>query len=116
MVALKRAVGIEGDFESRPLMFLFSGLLGEKHGLYVWKHTTLGDGDALQELVQLLVVADGQLEMARIDAGLLVVTGSVVFHDGGPINWSTGTDTLGVVALSQETMDTANRELEPSSR
>ena len=30
--------------------------------------------------------------------------------------WGTGTDTLGIVALLQETMDTANRELEAGLR
>lgn len=40
----------------------------------VGKNTTLGDGYMPKELVQLLIVADGQLKMARDDASLLVVT------------------------------------------
>ena len=43
----------------------------------VWKDTTLGDGDTTEKLVELLVVADGELDVARDDAGLLVVAGSV---------------------------------------
>ena len=52
-----------------------------------------------QELVQLLIVADGELEMAGNDAGLLVVTGSIacklenfgckIFEDGCEVDWST---------------------------
>lgn len=43
----------------------------------VGQDTALGDGDVAEQLVQLLVVADGKLEMARDDTGLLVVTGGV---------------------------------------
>lgn len=40
----------------------------------VWQHTTLCDRDVSEKPVQFLVVADGELEMARDDTGLLVVT------------------------------------------
>jgi hypothetical protein len=43
----------------------------------VGENTTLGDGDVAKELVQLLIVADGELEMTGDDTGLLVVTGGV---------------------------------------
>lgn len=43
----------------------------------VGQDTTLGDGDVTKELVQLLIVPDSELKMARNDTGLLVVTGSV---------------------------------------
>lgn len=43
----------------------------------VWKDTTLGDGDVAQELVQLLIVADGELKVTWDDTGLLVVTSGV---------------------------------------
>lgn len=51
----------------------------------VGEDTALGDGDVAQELVQLLVVADGELEMTRDDTGLLVVTRGVAcqFEDLG---------------------------------
>jgi hypothetical protein len=90
----------------------------------VWQDTALSDRDVTQKLVQLLIVADGELEMTRNDTGLLVVTSGIaskfedfgckVLKDGCEIHWSTSTDTLSVVALSQETMDTANRECETS--
>lgn len=98
------------------------GLLGQKNGLDVGQDTTLGDGDARQELVQLFVVADGQLQVTGDDAGLLVVAGGVtgqledfsgqVLHDGGQVNGGTGTDALGVATLAEHTVDTTDRELE----
>jgi hypothetical protein len=88
----------------------------------VGENTTLGDSDVSKKLVQLLVVADGELEMAGDDTGLLVVAGSVtgqledlsreVLKDGGEVDGSTGTDTLGVVALAEQTVDTTDGESE----
>jgi len=90
----------------------------------VGKDTTLGDGNVAQKLVQLLIVSDGELKMTGDDTGLLVVAGSVtsqledfgseVLKDGSEVDGSTGTDTLSVVALSEETVDTTNRESETS--
>ena len=98
------------------------GLLGQQNGLDVGQHTSLSDGDSGQELVQLLVVTDSQLQVTGDDPGLLVVTGSIacqfenlggqVFHDCGQINGGSGTDTFGIVALAQQTMDTTHGELE----
>jgi len=86
----------------------------------VGEDTTLGDGDVTKELVQLLVVADGKLEVTRDDTGLAVVAGSVasqledfgseVLKDGSEVNWGTSTDTLSVVALPEETVDTTDWE------
>jgi hypothetical protein len=86
----------------------------------VGEDTALGDGDVPEELVQLLIVADGELEMAGDDTGLLVVARSVasqlenlsgeVLEDSGEVDGSAGTDTLSVVALAEETVDTANGE------
>lgn len=65
----------------------------------VGKDTTLGDSDVAEELVQFLIVADGQLEMTRDNASLLVITSSVagqledfsseIFKNGSKINRST---------------------------
>ena len=51
----------------------------------VGKHTTLGDSDVAQKLVQLLIVTDGELKVTGDDTGLLVVTGGVAgqFEDFG---------------------------------
>ena len=88
----------------------------------VGQDTTLGDGDVTQQLVQLLIVADGELQMPGDDTGLLVVTGGVasqlenlgseVLEDGGQVDGGTGTDTLSVVALAEQTVDTTDRERE----
>jgi hypothetical protein len=90
----------------------------------VRKDTTLGNGNVAQELVQLLIVSDGKLEMTGDDTGLLVVTGSVaselenlssqVLQDSSQVDGGASTDTLSVVALSQETVDTTNGERETS--
>lgn len=86
----------------------------------VGENTTLGNGDVTQELVQLLIVADGKLEVTGNDTGLLVVTSGVtgqlknfsseVLEDSGEVDGSTGTDTLGVVALAEKTVNTTNGE------
>lgn len=65
----------------------------------VREDTTLGDGDVAKELVQLFIVADGELKVTRDDTGLLVVTGGVasqledlssqVLEDSGEVDGST---------------------------
>mgnify|MGYP003959647215 CR=1 FL=1 len=95
--------------------------LGDKHGVDVGENTTLGNGDTAEELVELLVVADSQLDVAGHDAGLLVVAsgvtgkledlGSEVLKDGSKVHRGTGTDTGGELALLQEAANTGNREL-----
>lgn len=70
----------------------------------------------------LFVVLDGQLQMTRHDTGLLVVAGSVaskfedlgskIFKDCSEVDGCTGTNTLCVVALLKQTVDTSDRELD----
>ena len=86
----------------------------------VGEDTTLGDGDVSEQLVQLLVVPDGELKVTGDDTGLLVVArsvtgqledfGSEVLKDGSEVDGSTSTDTLSVVALAEETVDTTDGE------
>lgn len=86
----------------------------------VGENTTLGNGDVTQKLVQLLIVTDGELKVTRDDTGLLVVTSGVtsklknlsseVLENGSQVDGSTGTDTLSVVALAEQTVDTTNGE------
>lgn len=88
----------------------------------VREDTTLGDGDVAQKLVQLLIVTDGELKVTGDDTGLLVVTGGVtcqfqdfcgkVFEDRSEVDGGTSTNTLGVVTLAEQTVDTSNRERE----
>ena len=80
--------------------------------LDVWEDTALGDGDAGQQLVQLLIVPDGELEMPGDDAGLLVVPGGVpgqledlggeVLHDSGHVDGGPRAHPLGVVSLPED--------------
>ena len=90
---------------------LLLGLLGEEDSLDVGEDTTLGNGDSSQELVQLLVIPDGKLQVPGDDPGLLVVTGSIacqlkdlsgeVLHDGSEVHWGPSADTLGIVTLTE---------------
>ncbi|KAM9325116.1 uncharacterized protein PAF06_001254 [Gastrophryne carolinensis] len=98
------------------------GLLGQQHGLDVGQDAALGDSDPTEQLVELLVVAHCQLQVSGDDAGLLVVPGSVagqlenlssqVLEHGSQVDGSSGTHPLGIVALPEQTVDTANGELE----
>ena len=145
-MALKRAVGLNLVSESWNLLLVSTGLLGQENGLDVGQDTSLGDGDSAQELVQLLVVADGQLQVAGVDSGLLVVAGSVagqlehfsgeVFENSGQVdlksdksqsdqeiervqeetNRCSGSDALSVVALAEHAVQTTDWELESGSR
>lgn len=90
----------------------------------VGENTALGDGDVSQQLVQLLIVADGELKVTRDDTGLLVVAsgvasqlqnlGSEVLEDSSQVDRSTSTDTLGIVALAEQTVNTADGESQTS--
>ena len=87
----------------------------------VGEDSTLGDGDASEQLVELLVVPDGELDVARHDASLLVVAGGVasklkdlggeVLEDRGEVDRSASTNAGGVLALLQVAADTTDREL-----
>ena len=84
--------------------------------------SSLGDGDALQNLVQLLVILDGQQKVAGDDPQLLVVPGSVpsqledlgseVLHDSCEVDRSATSHPGGVVSLPQQAVDPSNRELQ----
>ena len=90
----------------------------------VGEDTAGRDGDAAEELVELFVVADGELEVAGCDPGLLVVTGGVageledlgaeVLHDGSELHGGTTADAGGVSAELQVAGDTADGELKTS--
>ncbi len=58
-------------------------LLGQEHDLDVAKHSALGDSDSGEQLVQLLVIPDGELQVTGDDPGLLV-SGGVSCQTQGP--------------------------------
>jgi hypothetical protein len=100
------------------------GGLGDQHLGDVGQDTTLSDGDTAEKLVELLIVADRQLDVAGDDASLLVVAGSVagklknlsseVLEDGSEVHGGTSANSGGELALLQEAADSANRELKTS--
>ena len=100
------------------------GLGGEEVDMDVGEDTTGSDGGAGEKSVELLVVADGELDVTGHNSGLLVVLGGVaceledlsceVLKDGGEVHWGTGTDALSVAALLHETGDSSDWELESS--
>ena len=87
----------------------------------VRENTTGRDGDGAQKLGEFLIVADGQLDVARDDAGLLVVSGRVagefenfsgeVFKHGGEVHRSASSHSLRILPGLQVARNTANREL-----
>ena len=88
----------------------------------VWDNTSGSDGDVGKELVKFLIVPDGEHDVPWADPGLLVVTSGVtgkfenfdgeVFEDGGHEDWSAGTDTVAIPTLTEESVETADWELE----
>jgi len=107
-VALKRAVLCFIPLGSRSLRQLCS-LLGQD--------TTLRDGDTGKQLVQLLFVAGGNLKMTGDDPGLLVasIVSSQLEDLSSQVLEDCGTNTFGIVALAEKTMDSADLELETST-
>ena len=87
----------------------------------VWQDAAGCDGDASEQLVELLVVADGKLDVTWDDALLLVVAGGVackledlgskVLEDSGEVDWGSSADASGVAAGAEVAVDAADREL-----
>ena len=126
---------------SRGLLAL-AGLGGQELRVDKGKDTTLADGHAAKQLVELFIVANGELQVPRDAAevakrvsgvgrgsrtryahsALLVVAGGVtsklenlgcqVFEHRSEVDGGTSTDTLAVVAAAEETVDTTDGELE----
>ena len=88
----------------------------------VGEDTAGRDGDSAKELVELLIVLDGQGDVAGDDAALLVVAsgvagkledlGAEVLEDGGEVDAGANSDALGVSTLLQVASDTRDGELE----
>lgn len=90
----------------------------------VGEDTTAGNGGVGHQLVEFLVVSDGELDVSGDNSGLFVVLGGVtgeledlsseVFEDGSEVDWGTSTNSLGESALLEESGDSSNGELESS--
>jgi hypothetical protein len=80
------------------------------------------NGNASQELVELLVILDSKSNVTGSDTALFVVTcgiasqlenlGTEVLEDGGKVHGGTSTHAGGVLALAKVTADTTNGELQ----
>ena len=109
---------------SGPVYSCLVLLGGEKEDMDVGEDTTGGDGSAAKESVELLIVADGELDVTGHNSGLLVVLGGVaseledlsgeVLKDGGKVDRGAGTNALSVSALLHEASDSSNGELKSS--
>ena len=101
-------------------------LLRQQHSLDVGQHTTLSDGHTAQQLVELFVVADSQLQVARDNARLLVIPGRVsrqlqdlgrqVLQHRRQVHRRAGPDSLGVVALPEQAVHAAHGKLKTGPR
>ena len=97
-------------------------LLGQQRRVDVREHAAGRDRDRAEELVELLVVADGELDVARHDARLLVVArgvareledlGAEVLEDGAHVDAGADADPRGVLALAEVAVQARHRELE----
>ena len=106
---------------SQTQRLLLLALLWQEDGVDVWQNAAGCDGDASEQLVELLVVADGKLDVTWDDALLLVVAGGVackledlgskVLEDGGEVHWGTSADASGVAAGAEVAVDATDREL-----
>ena len=92
----------------------------------VREHTAGRDSDTSKELVKLLVVAHGERDVTRDDAGFLVVAGRVaselenlsrhVLKDGSQVNWGARTDARGVPAELHVSVHASHWELQAGLR
>ena len=90
----------------------------------VGEDTTGGDGGAAEKSVELLIVADGELDVTGHNSGLLVVLGGVaseledlsgeVLKDSGEIDWGASSDSLGPSSSLHVAGDSADWELKSS--
>ena len=123
-VGLEEGHLVDCEDENEDLCLLLA-LLGQQDGLDVGENTALRNGDAREELVQLLVVANGELQVTGDDARLLVITSGIacqlenlsseVFHHRSEVHGGTSANALGIVPLAEETMDTSHGELQTSA-
>ena len=104
------------------LLGLGRGLLGEKDSVDVGQDAAGRDGDLAEQLVQLLVVANGELDVARDDARLLVVArgvageledlGRQVLKDGSEVDGSASAHAGRDARVLDEARNAANGELQ----
>lgn len=92
----------------------------------VGDNTRVCNSDIREEFIELLVVADGEHDMARDNADLLIVAGSItrefedlrgqVLENTREVDGSSDTDTPRILTLSELAVETTNGEGETSAR
>ena len=83
---------------------------------------SVGDDGIAEELVEFRVFLDGHEDASGDDAALLQLLGVVagqlqdfcgqVLEDGSQVDWGAGSNSLGISALSQESGDSSDWEVE----
>ena len=91
----------------------------------MWEDTTLGNSSVGEEVGELLIISDGEEDESWGNSLSSVVFGGVsgelkdlsaeVLHDGGDIDWSTGTNSGAVSAVSHVSGDSSDWEGDSSS-
>lgn len=99
--------------------------LRQQDSLDIWQHSALGDSNTTQKFIQLLVVADSELQMAWDDPGLLVVSrgvssqlqdlGRQILQHRGQIDRRPGAYAFCIVPFAKQSVHTADRKLQASS-
>ena len=107
---------------ARSILARLGCLLWQEHSLDVGQDSTLSNGHATQELVELLVVSNRKLQMSRDDTRLLVISSSIssqlqdfccqVLQDCGQVDGCPSPDPLGIVSLTEKAVDTTNGKLQ----
>ena len=79
----------------------------------------------MEQFVEFLVVSDGQEDVSGDDSGLLVVLGGVscqfenfsseIFKDCCKVDGGSGSDSFGVVGMSEESSNSSDGELKSCS-
>jgi hypothetical protein len=110
---------------ARGLVALLA-LLREQDRVDVRDDTARRNGDLAEQTVELLVVADGELDVARHDALALVVArrvagqlenlGGQVLEHGRHVDGRAGADARSVATVAQVAVHTAHRELQAGAR
>lgn len=107
------------DLDDQGSLILTLLILAEE-GVDRVHDTSRGDNDVVEQLVQLLVVADGNHDVTRNNTDTLVVARSVtsqledfggqVLQNGSEVNGSSNTNTASILALLKLTVQTTDGE------
>ena len=101
-----------------------SRLFWQQHSMNIRQHSTGSNRDIAEQPVQFFIILDCQSNVPWNDTGLFVITGGVasklqnfgaeVFQDGCQVHGGSGTHTGSVLALTEVTTNTTDRELQSS--